>query len=446
MQDLDPASLTAEETADSAAESVSPPARSDRAAQRRSRTIRFVVLLGVLAFVTTIGYLHQSLGINKPVGVDALCPFGGIETLWSLLSGAGYIKKIAASSVVLLFSIVITAFVFRRSFCGYVCPLGALQELFGRIGHALFRGRKRPTLPMAVDRPARWLKYLVLAFFTLWTWQAAALVIRPYDPWVAWMHLTTGELFAEFGIGLAVLVVSLAGSVVYERFFCKYLCPMGAFLGVLSPVSLFKVRREADACIDCRACDKACPVNIKVSTADVVRTPECLNCNECVNVCPAAGALSVGSRDAGQLSPNAAMGWTAAIIVGVIAINSYTGTFAWTMPALARPTASGGTTVNPEDIRGSMTFAEISSATGIPAAAFEQRFGVQPSDMSSKIKDLATVYNFDVHTDVRGFVAEQIAAGAVQSQGVGGAPAAGSAPAGGSEGSGEDCSSCESGQ
>lgn len=431
MSDVDPVSPTAEEPGDASRDSAGPGyERTDRAAQRRSRTIRFAVLLAVLAFITTIGYLHQTLGINKPVGVDALCPFGGIETLWALISGAGYVKKIAASSVVLLFSIVLTAFVFRRSFCGYVCPLGALQELFGRLGNALFKGRRRPTVPAAIDRPARWLKYFVLVFFTLWTWQAAALVIRPYDPWVAWMHLTTGELFAEFGIGLAVLVVSLAGSVVYERFFCKYLCPMGAFLAVLSPLSLFKVKRDAEACIDCNACNKACPVNIEVATAEVVRTPECINCNECVNVCPAAGALTVSARDAGKLSPNAVLGWTAAVIIGVIAVNTYTGAFAWTMPALARPSASGVMTVNPDDIKGSMTFAEVSAATGIPAAAFEQRFGVKPSDMNAKIKDLASVYGFDVHTDVRAFVAEQIAAGAAQS-----APAE---TGGGAEGAGED--------
>ena len=107
----------------------------------------------------------------------------------------------------------------------------------------------------------------------VWTWQAAALVMRPYDPWAAYAHITSAELMTEFGIGVAILGISLAGSLVYERFFCKYLCPMGAFLGIFSKVSFSGIRRDADACINCSVCDKACPMNLDVSTADTVTRP-----------------------------------------------------------------------------------------------------------------------------------------------------------------------------
>ena len=273
----------------------SPRERADRADQKLARWVRFGVLTFVLVAVTGIGLAHQ-LGVNV-VGVDALCPFGGIETLWSLIASATFVKRIAASSVILLVGIVLTALVFRRAFCGYVCPLGAVQEFAGKIGLLLTRG-KRLTMPAWLDRPARYLKYLVLGVFTVWTWAAAELVIRPYDPWVAWMHLTSPEVIAEFSIGLAILGVSLVGSVVYERFFCKYACPTGAFLGLLSKLSVFKVRRNADTCTSCSACDKACPVNVKVSTVDTVDDPECINCNECVNVCPVKDTLTVSAAGA----------------------------------------------------------------------------------------------------------------------------------------------------
>lgn len=158
--------------------------RSDRAAQQRSRTIRLGVLTAILVFITGVGYLHQTGTAFKPIGVDALCPFGGIETLWSLISGAGLLKRIAVSSVILLATTLLTAVVFRRAFCGYLCPLGAVQELFGKIGKAIWP-KNRPVMPAIIDKPARLLKYGILLFFTVWTWQAAALVIRPYDPWVA---------------------------------------------------------------------------------------------------------------------------------------------------------------------------------------------------------------------------------------------------------------------
>lgn len=106
-----------------------------------ARIVRWTVLALVLTGVTALAVLHQRAGITKPVGVDALCPFGGLETLGSLLANGALIKRIAPSSVLLLVAAVITAVVFRRAFCGRICPLGYLQELFGGIGKRVF-GRR----------------------------------------------------------------------------------------------------------------------------------------------------------------------------------------------------------------------------------------------------------------------------------------------------------------
>lgn len=388
--------------------------RSDVAARRSARAVRLALLgLGLVA-VTALGLVHQLGGI-KIVGVDALCPFGGIETLWSLISSATFVKQIAASSVVLLGVVLVLAALFRRSFCGQICPLGALQELFGKIGKRIWP-RKRPQVPEAIDRPARYLKYVVLAVFAAWSWQAAELVIRPYDPWVAWMHLSSAEVFAEFGVGLAVLGVAVAGSVVYERFFCKYLCPTGALLGAISRFSVFKVRRNAKACIDCGACDKGCPTNVKVSKVTVVDSPECINCNECVNACPVKEALEVSTKPArsGRRTVITPLRFTlavVAIIVALVGIATAVGTFAWTLPSLEQSAAANGGAVDLDDIRGSMSLAEVSAATGIPAAEFMSRFGVSEADMALPMKEIAEAHGFDVHTDVREFVSERASAG-----------------------------------
>jgi Fe-S-cluster-containing hydrogenase component 2 len=386
--------------------------RSDRAKQGTSRIIRFAVLIAGLVVITALGLLHQAGGI-KIVGVDALCPFGGIETLWTLVSSGVFVKQIAASSVILLAVVLVIAVVFRRSFCGSICPLGALQELFGKVGKAVWR-RKRPQVPVAIDKPARYLKYVLLVVAAVWSWQAAALVIRPYDPWVAWMHLSSAEVFAEFSIGLAVLGVSLVGSMVYERFFCKYLCPMGGFLGAISRFSIFKVRRNEPTCIDCGACDKACPVNIKVSQVAVVESPECINCNECVDACPVKGTLEVSTKASGSgkrtvLTPLQVLGSVVAIIAVLIAAATAVGSFAWTLPSLAESASTNGGAVNVDDIRGSMSFEEVATATGIPGSAFRERFKVTEADMAVPMKDIAETYGFDVQTDVRAFVSEQLA-------------------------------------
>jgi polyferredoxin len=385
--------------------------RSDRSAQKLARGARLGLLAAVLVVITGIGIAHQR-GVNV-VGVDALCPFGGIETLWSLIAAGTLVQRIAASSVILLVGVTATALLFRRGFCGYICPLGAVQEFAAKLGRPLFRGR-RPEMPGWLDRPARYLKYFVLVGFTVWTWQAAALVIRPYDPWVAWMHLTSSEVIAEFSIGLAVLGISVAGSLVYDRFFCKYACPVGAFLGLISRLSVFKVRRNVATCTSCSACDKACPVNVKVSTAEVVDDPECINCNECVNVCPVKDTLTVAAPGvAGRrtsIKPLAAMGAVAGMLIAVVVATSLTGTFAWSPPSLASAAQSAGGTFNVEDIRGSMTFAEVATATGISGREFEKRFKLSEADMTKPMKDLAEAHGFDVHTDVRAFVDEKLGA------------------------------------
>ncbi len=265
-------------------------------------------------------------------------------------------------------------------------------------------------MPAWLDRPARYLKYVVLAVFIYLTWTAVSLVIRPYDPWVAYQHLTSAEVFTEFGIGLAILGVSLAGSMLYDRFFCKYLCPMGATLGLISKLSLFKVRRAEATCIDCKACDKACPVNITVSEVAVVDSPECINCNECVAACPVKDTLAVSTKSGKTLSPLAVTGSVVAIFALVIAVGMATGNFDWQVKSLATEAAesavSAGLPATEFDltlIKGRTTLTEVTDATGISPETIEQVFGVPVAEQSQAIKDTKDVYGYSPG-DVRTFI------------------------------------------
>ena len=387
-----------------------------QAARRRARWARWVVLGVVLVGMTAIVYSHQKArGGGRWAGVDFLCPFGGLETLYSLLAGDGFLRHTAASSVILLVGMLVMAAAYRRSFCGNLCPLGTLQGLFGAAGRRLLR--RRLTVPRAVDRVARYLKYAVLVFFALWTWQAAELVLRPYDPWVAWAHLTAPDLLTTYGIGLAVLVVSLAGSLVYERFFCKYLCPAGALLGLLSRVSFLNIRRDADACIDCGRCDKACMMNVEVATADVVKSSECISCNECVNACPVPGALKVTAPGDARATSLAATGVVVALMVGIVGATTLSGSFDWRMESRAEARGAGhggggegqglggGGTASP--IKGWMSFADIATLTGIPLADFGAEWGVPTDALGLPMKDIKDTYGFSPE-EVRAWVEDRL--------------------------------------
>jgi ferredoxin len=361
--------------------------------------------------VTVLSVLHQKLGVGKPVGVDALCPFGGLETLGSLLSDGSLVQRVALSSVLLLVAAVVTALVFRRAFCGRICPLGYLQELFGGIGRKLFR--RRPTLPRRLDRPARYLKYVVLAVLLYLSWSAAALIVRPYDPWVAYNHLSSAEVLTENGIGLAVLGVALVGSFVYDRFFCKYACPMGAFLGIISKFSLFKVRRSPSACIDCGACDKACPTNLEVSSMGTVSSAECIDCGECLAACPVKDALMVsgpgGRRPLTVLSSGVmATGLFALLVLGASTVDG----FDWTVPTLGEQierdsrSSAGATSAASFDtslIKGSTTLVEVLDASDIEMSVFTRVYGVPSGQEHRQLKDLKNEYGCSPG-EVRAFI------------------------------------------
>jgi polyferredoxin len=401
---------------------------------------RWAVLLTVLAISTAIGLLHQKSPELRLVGVDALCPFGGVESLWRVISDGVFLKRIAFGSFALLGAAVGTNLLLGRVFCGQFCPLGTLQEIFGSLRNRL--GIRRRELPSAVDVPARFLKYAVLGVFTWLTWRTATLVIRPYDPWVAYHHLTSAELFTEFGIGAAVLGISLAGSFVYDRFFCKYLCPTGAFLGLFNKLSFVRIARHEDACIDCGACDKACPANIKVSTVERhVADSECIACGQCVVACPKPeSALRYEGRSGSVFKPATVLGLSAAVIFGVVAVSTATGRMEFTKPALAQQMdeaghdaaaaagaaqggqgqgagagagqvelepAPSGAQFDVSLIRGYMTMREISTATGIPGDEFTQAFGVPEAALDVPMKDLKNSYPFDTQA-VREFVAGRL--------------------------------------
>ena len=128
-------------------------------------------------------------------------------------------------------------------------------------------------------------------------WITGELWITPYDPFNALGHLADfNALTTSYLVGFIVLIISLLGSVVYDRFFCKYLCPAGALYGAVGKASPYAVRVDEDACIRCGKCNRACPMNVDVMNAKNgrVTSMECINCNECVAVCPVQGAIHTG--------------------------------------------------------------------------------------------------------------------------------------------------------
>jgi polyferredoxin len=101
--------------------------------------IRWLLLAVFVILVTVASYLHIANGGGKSPSIHALCPYGGLESLFQVFTTGSFVSKIFAGTMILFGITVVLAIVFRRSFCGLICPFGAIQEFFAKIGQKLFK-------------------------------------------------------------------------------------------------------------------------------------------------------------------------------------------------------------------------------------------------------------------------------------------------------------------
>lgn len=361
---------------------------------KKIKLIRGGLLAAILFFVTYKAYMHNVLGggSDGAPSVHALCPYGGLESLYILVSTGGTLPKIFTGTIILFVISVVIAILFRRSFCGIICPFGAIQEFFAFVGKNIFK--KRFIMPHSIDRPLRYLKYGVLALTAGAAWKTGELWMSPYDPWATYAHLFEGPsaLVDEFPVGTALLILTVAGSILYDRFFCKYMCPMGAFLGIISKLSPSNIERNKDICIDCGICAKNCPVNINVDKMDSVKSIECINCQKCVLSCPKNGALKTSFANK-NVPPAVLISLVLFLFFGGIGISKLSG-YAQFLP---EPIAEGEF-IQIEDIKGYMTLEEVSKYIGMPIEEIYERLGLDstvPSD--TPFKEISN-YNPDIDT------------------------------------------------
>ncbi len=341
--------------------------------------IRWVILISLLVLTTVLGRLHQIVKLYPPI--DAFCPFGGLESAWALIRYQGLLKRTAWSSVILLATSLGTALIFRRSFCGNICPLGFLQELFGLGGGKILH--RRFNLPGKLDRTLRYLKYPVMLIFLGLAWKTFNMTIRPYDPWVAYHHIGSGELLAEYFWGTIILLLSLLGGIFLDRPFCRYLCPMGAFLALPSKIGMARIKRNGESCIDCGLCDRACPMALSVSRADEVLSAECIACGECVRACPVPETLAFAvpslKKKRRPLPSLLIIGGTFLIFLLVLAATSLSGSFSWKSETGLEPRVER-LLWGPQRIKGDNTLADIVQIYQIHPAYFAQELNLDRED------------------------------------------------------------------
>jgi polyferredoxin len=277
--------------------------RSGRKAERRFRVRRIVqVAFAAVCLLVGIQFARFVAAAeagtlplpDRPPGVEAFLPISGLMGLVDWVH-QGALNAIHPAATVLVLIAVALAVALRKSFCSWVCPIGFLSESLARFGRWAFARNFR--FWTWVDVPLRGLKYFLLAFF-LWAILAMsprALSAFLHSPYNRVADVKMELFFTDMGrIGVIVMGVLVVGSVFVQGVWCRYLCPYGGLLGLFSWASPVKVRRNADLCVSCGLCDKACMARLPISSKAAVTSPECTGCLDCVAVCPKKDALTVG--------------------------------------------------------------------------------------------------------------------------------------------------------
>lgn len=269
---------------------------------------------------------------GRPPGVEGWLPIAALMNLKVLLL-TGQAPALHPAGMFLLLAFLAASWIFRKSFCGWLCPVGTISEYLWRIGRRLFRRNFR--IPRPVDIALRSLKYVLLALFV---WAVVAMSVPAIHafldgPFGIIDDVKMLNFFRLLGLSGAIVVALLViGSLLVQNFWCRYFCPYGALMGMAALASPLRIRRDTNLCIDCGKCARACPSALPVDKLITIQSAECTGCLQCVAECPAAGALFLSApRRRGVPAWLMAAG-IAAIFLGVCGYARLTGSWHTNLP------------------------------------------------------------------------------------------------------------------
>ena len=241
---------------------------------------------------------------DRPAGVEGWLPIAALMNLkYFVLTHR--VPTLHPAGMFLLIAFLAMSFLFRKAFCSWLCPVGTISEYLWQLGRKLFK--RNFHVPRWLDLGLRGLKYLLLAFF-MWAvgsmapGEIAAFMNSPYGV-IADVKMLNFFRFLSLTAAIVVGVLVVA-SIFIQNFWCRYLCPYGALLGITSLVSPARIRRNPVTCIDCAKCAKACPSALPVDKLITIKSAECTGCLECVAVCPAKDALALSLPTIPALAPH----------------------------------------------------------------------------------------------------------------------------------------------
>jgi polyferredoxin len=275
----------------------------------------------------------RTLFVVRPAGVEGWLPIASLMNLKVLIE-TGAMPAVHPAGMFLLVTFLAISWIFRKGFCSWLCPVGAVSEYLWRIGRQACGRNFR--LTRKLDIVLRSLKYMLMGLFLYAVGAMSAAAIRAFldGPYGLIDDVKMLNFFRTLGLaGGAALAILVFASVFVQNFWCRYLCPYGALMGIAAMAGPLRIRREESLCIDCAKCAQACPSAVPVDRLVNIRSAECTGCLECIAVCPAEGALMLAAPRRRRVPAWALAAGIAAIFLGVCGYAQRTGYWRTDLPS-----------------------------------------------------------------------------------------------------------------
>ena len=220
--------------------------------------------------------------------------FSSIKSVVMAIVNGTFSFAALSGDIAIMVAVIPITILFGRFFCGFICTFGAMGDLLYALSGLVLP--KRPTINQRVDAALKYVKYVILLLVVVFVWILGVTLNERYNPWYIFGIYSNPSAWTSLGawisVGGVLLFAILVVSFFFERFFCRYLCPLGALFAILSKVRFYRIKKNTGRCVGCNLCNKKCSMGINVSAYEMVKSGECINCIQCMDACPTQALTS----------------------------------------------------------------------------------------------------------------------------------------------------------